>query len=99
MTLHNSKKLVIIRTTGDRYFYDDRRIEAEYDHKHICSHAISTVEDATNFLKDHNCNLINDGIRELTLAIRQDAASCKIHIDIASDVVYASMYTILQDDE
>jgi pantothenate kinase-related protein Tda10 len=89
--------LVIIRTTGYRYTYNDLRIEAEYEHKLICSDVINTIDEAVAFMKEHNCQLNDFDHQQLNTIIQQNAASCIIHIDIASDVVYAKMYTILDE--
>lgn len=92
-----NKDLVIVRTTSERYFYDNLRIEAEYDHKYICSDAVTSVDEAIGFLRSHSCELNDDSIGELTTAIQRAEKSSIIHIDISTEVVYVNIYTILSD--
>jgi hypothetical protein len=90
------QNLVVLETTGESYFYDDLRIEAEYDHEHICSQPIETIEEAIQFLNHHRRTLSEVSykrlVKELSTtsptysAIGHNVTTRKMHLDIASDV-------------
>jgi len=97
---YTDKHLDIIRWAPcEEYHYDDLRIEAEYEHKHIYSDVIRTQDDATKFLEKHWCKLDDPAHQQQLFAVIQEAATAvmpmRVHLDIAPVFIYAHVYTIL----
>lgn len=92
------KSLVVIRTTGNFEFYEDRRLVAEFEHKFICSDGIETIDEATEFLENHKCELTEVAQKELVQLIQKEADFCSFHLDIASDVLFAQLYDVIEEE-
>jgi len=80
--------------TRDSFGYRNDRIEARYEHDLMCSPPIEDVDSGMQFLAENDCMIDQKSRQELAHSIAAND-SAVIHIDIATECVYLTVYHIV----